>query len=93
MASSPVTNELPTVLQDVTAERAHQVALGWTPDHDDQHDPDDMIGLAVDRIAMARNAGAAWPSDPDPRLARHRLVQAIAILAAAVEAMDRRAAG
>ena len=76
------------VLNDVRIERDRQVAdLGWTPEHDVcHHSTHDMVRLA-ERYAHKTE------SDRDEHqglYSRRRLVQAVALLVAAVEAMDRR---
>lgn len=70
------------VMRDVTAERHRQVDKGWTPEHDDEHALGDMCELAVQRFRRAFDV----PEDQT----RPRLIEGIAILAAAVEALDRR---
>lgn len=71
------------VIDDVRTERNRQVAKGWTPEHDDQHSTHDLVRLAEQRAHSTGSAGAGYYS-------RERLVEAAAMLVAAVEAMDRR---
>lgn len=82
-------NHTDKVLQDVRAERVHQVDRGWTTQHDDEHWTDALVRLANQ---YAHKPGKdADPNHITGRLYdRHRLVQAAALLVAAVEAMDRR---
>lgn len=82
--------DLAYVLEDVTAERRRQVAKGWTPEHDAEHPLDTMLNLARHRVNLASGIAAAWPSPIRAGEARRRLIQAIAILVATVEAIDRR---
>lgn len=74
------------VLRDVATERARQVDKNWTRDHDDRHDTDTLVRLSAS-YARRQGKGKA-PGYFD----RERLVQAAALLVAAVEAMDRREA-
>jgi hypothetical protein len=83
--SRPVTNELPNVLMDVTAERVRQIEKGWTPEHDDTHTWEGITDLVVERLETADHA-------LHPALRRAMAIQAIAVLCAAVEAHDRREA-
>ena len=76
------------VLNDVRAERDRQVdELGWTREHDvDHHSTHDLVTLA-------KGYAGKPESDRDEHhglYSRRRLVQATALLVAAVEAMDRR---
>lgn len=86
MASSPVTEELPGVLRDVTEERHRQIVKGYTPEHDDRHSVPQMWEFTRERVHLAMGAR----SEAGVRI---HLVEAIAILVAAVEAMDRRPEG
>jgi hypothetical protein len=86
-ASTPVTPELPKVLMDVTRERQRQIEMGWTPEHDDTHNPVDMEWLARARLNASANARAIRKPDEE----RRRIIQAMAILAALVESIDRKA--
>lgn len=70
------------VLRDVTTERHRQIAKGWTPEHDDGHRLSTMVDLADARMFLATQA-LATP------VRRKRLVEAAAILVAAIEALDR----
>lgn len=81
-----MTPDTERVLTDVGAERARQIRQGWTPDHDDRHDTDTLVRLSA---SYARRCGKG--KEPG-YFDRDRLVQAAALLVAAVEAMDRREA-
>ena len=74
------------VLNDVRAERDRQVdELGWTPEHDDNHSTHDLVTLA-------KGYAGKPESDRDEHhglYSRRRLVQAAALLVAAIEANDR----
>lgn len=80
-----LTSEFDRVIEDVRQERHHQIADGWTPEHDDGHATRDMIRLAEQRLH--RQGGMDHDSG---FLDRHHIVQGIAILVAALEAWDRR---
>lgn len=75
--------QLPQVLMDVTMERQRQIDKGWTPDHDDGHHTFDMLNLARQRISGVSPALTT-------AVRRRCLIQAIAILVAAVESIDRK---
>lgn len=82
-----------SVLADVAQERGRQVAKGWTPEHDDQHTTREMLELATGRLHMAGRPDYAGGLPVSTALGHHdrrRLLEGIAILVAAVEAMDRR---
>lgn len=86
-AQTPVTNELPSVLMDVTAERQRQITKGWTTKHDDWHSTHELVTLAEKRLhSPGRPAAESGYYD------RQRLIEGIAMLVAAVEAWDRRGA-
>lgn len=74
------------VLRDVAAERARQVDKNWTRDHDDHHDTDTLVTLSASYARRGGKGKAPGYFDRD------RLIQATALLVAAVEAMDRREA-
>lgn len=71
------------VLGQVAAERARQIQMGWTPEHDDLHSTHQMVQLARSRAGRVGSSGEGYYS-------RERLIEAAAIFVAAVEAMDRR---
>ena len=79
-------NDTERVLRDVAAECDRQVAVGWTPEHDDRHSTHDMVKLAT------TYAGRPESDHPDHSglYSRRRLVQATALLVAAIKAWDRR---
>lgn len=79
MASTPVTPQLPAVLAEVTETRVRQIAAGYTPEHDDRHTASELVTYAVIRVGMGARD-------------RQRLVEAAAMLIAAVESIDRKAA-
>lgn len=66
-------------------ERARQVDLGWSPDHDAEHGLVHLYALALQRQGridwLAGELAYVMPS-------RKELIQAIALLIAAVEVMD-----
>lgn len=72
----------PAVLGALANERERQVAKGWTREHDDEHRTHDLIDLARERMDRKPT--------PASGLSRQRLIEGIAMLVAAVEAMDRR---
>lgn len=78
-----MTDNTARVLADIATERERQISLGWTREHDDNHATHDLVRLA-DR--QARKPGDLGPGF----YSRSRLVEAAALLVAAVEAMDRR---
>lgn len=70
------------VLAEVLSERERQVVKGWTPEHDDQHTTEELVSLAVRRAR--RDHGLYGFAQ------RRHLIEAAAMLVAAVESMDRR---
>lgn len=74
--------ELTTVLLELLKERRHQIGKGYTPEHDDQHEVPDLVTLAVDRLAR-------YEQVLDPRPIRQRILEAAAMLVAALEVIDR----
>ena len=83
-----MTAETQRVLDDVVAELDRQVAVGWTPEHDDRHGTHDMVKLAT---AYASRPESDHP-DHSGLYSRRRLVQATALLVATIKAWDRREA-
>lgn len=73
------------VLQDIARERATQDKL-WGPSHDNNNTPSDWVAIAVRQLGLGLGATA---NQVDPKLYRHKLVCAAAVLVAAVEALDR----
>lgn len=69
-------------LRDLAIERNRQVGKGYTAEHDDAHTLTDLVEVAGRRIEPA-DAGV-WPIDRDT------LVEAAAVLVAAIESLDRR---
>lgn len=69
-----------TALRDTAAERARQVTeLGYTPEHDRDHGPGHVLSYALERIEQA-----------GPRPDREELVEAAALIIAAIEVLDAR---
>lgn len=78
------------IFQDVTKERIRQIEdKGYDHAHDDQHHPRDMVKFAnwrfTNPLTLEARTSGRWFS-------RQSFIEAIAILVAAVEVMDRRAA-
>lgn len=70
---------------DVLNERERHAALGYTDEHDDDHGPDELLELADQQAWHYRWSSQA--SRPD----RARLVKALSLGFAALEALDRQA--
>lgn len=80
-----LTPEALPVLAQITLERDRQLTeLGWTPEHDDTHGAVHLVSLAVDHIIEVGYV-AVRADDRD------ELVQAAALLVAAIEVLDRQA--
>lgn len=77
--------ETQRVFDDVQLELDRQVADGYTPEHDDNHSTHDLVTLA--------KTYASKPESDRPEhsgmYSRRRLVQATALLVAAIKAWDR----
>lgn len=73
-------------LLDVAQERGRQVEKGWTREHDDEHQTHTLVKLAGQRAQRSGSRGQGF-------YARESLVEAAAMLVAAIEAMDRSEAG
>ncbi|MGC0155378.1 hypothetical protein ACPRNU_23205 [Chromobacterium vaccinii] len=94
--------KLPSVIEEIAAERRRQVEVeGWTPEHDDKHH-DYTLARAAGCYAMHTLAFPAgdpppfWPWDrgwwkPSPDK-RRNWIKAAALLVAAIEREDRMAA-
>jgi len=89
---------------DVLAERSRQItAEGWTPEHDDEHDPGELARAAAAYLlsAFPRSladcgfAGRLWPWDNGlkPKSKREDMVRGTALALAAIERIDRAPAG
>lgn len=76
------------VLRDLSLERARQIGKGYTAAHDDAHSLEQLTGHALDRLDVYQTIGgttvAAAHAD------RRALVEAAAVLVAAIESIDRR---
>lgn len=77
------------IFRDVEEERQRQIGKGYTPAHDSLHTPQDMVKFANWRfttpLTVEDRRRGQWFS-------RKTFIEAIAVLVAAVEVMDRRAA-
>jgi len=73
-------------LEDVAAERARQVEIGWTSEHDDEHGVGHLANRAVVYASAGRYTGIL-----EPALLRAQLVKGAAMLVAAIERVDRAA--
>lgn len=84
------TPEYRRVMDDVAAERKRQIGKGYTPEHDDRHTVHGFTNLSRAYANLA--VDNAWHGETPTRLPaiRQRLVQATAILVAAIESIDRR---
>lgn len=84
--------------RDVLAERQRQVAVeGWTPEHDDQYQNDELslaaacYAIASD-TALQTSSPNMWPWPEDwwkPTTERRNLVKAGALILAEIERLDR----
>lgn len=89
----------PPAWADVIAERRRQVAVeGWTPEHDDQWDRDELSAAAACYAYFGwvrpsnGDAPTEWPWDRQwwkPKGRRRDLVKAAALLLAEIERLDR----
>lgn len=77
-----VDDHLALVLKQVADERARQITLGWTAEHDDFRNVDRLVKMA-DKYARRE--------DPDNEgyYSRDNLVKAAALMVAAIERLDR----
>jgi len=73
-----------TAISDVLDERLRQISLGWTPNHDDQHNTWHLVRRALRYLLASRTL--------PPAEARTAMVKAAALLIAAIELLDRKAA-
>lgn len=71
-------------LIDVMAERQRQIALGYTPEHDDNHGPDEVASFARRYVQRGANA-PGWDTTAEA------YVKAAAVLIAAAASARRRA--
>lgn len=82
---------------DVLAERARQIAKGYTVEHDKQHRPEALAKAGISFAMLAADLPRPlyfWPFSETPnsqRLPREQLVRAAAMMLAAIEAHDARA--
>lgn len=90
------------ITDEIEAERAKQIAKGWTPEHDDEHGAGELAAAAA---SYALNASAkaggfagysappdAWPWDSgywNPKEPRRDLIRAAALIFAEIERLDR----
>jgi hypothetical protein len=70
------------ILEEIAAERARQVELGWTIEHDNRYGVHHLVALS-EKYAHRDN-------DEDPGYySRDNLVKAATLLVAAIERLDR----
>lgn len=72
------------VLAQIADERWRQVCLGYHGNHDDSHTVGDLLDLGRMRLVLAGQ-------ETDDEGTRTRLIQAAAVIVAAVQSWDRRA--
>lgn len=97
--ASPEAEKVTDAARDVLAERQRQVhAEGWTPEHDDQHNPGQMAVAAACYAANGLTANInrllVWLWAPEwwkPTTRRRDLVKAGALILAEIERLDRAA--
>lgn len=78
------------VLDELRDERFRQAGdLQFTPEHDDAHDPEQMLEWARVYTKRADRDLQSWPSDQNVSEARDNLVKAAALLVATIERLDR----
>lgn len=53
-----------SAIELIAAERARQIAKGWTPQHDDEHDDGELI-YAAGQIIHEVIPDTDWDGDPD----------------------------
>jgi hypothetical protein len=68
----------------VVAERDRQRSLGYTPAHDDEHGLAHLLDEAAHRVRGARHIVVGGPAGT-----RKRILEAAAVLVAALEHLDR----
>lgn len=95
--SAPAGAEVSQAARDVLAERRRQIdAEGWTPEHDDQHNPNELAeagacyAMAFENHPMPMD----WPWEVNwwkPKDRRSNLVKAGALILAEIERLDRAA--
>lgn len=78
----PVSDHAAQILEQVAEERARQIEIGWTIEHDDRHAVRHLVGLA-EKYANREN------EDNPGFYSRDNLVKATALMVAAVECLDR----
>lgn len=83
------------VAGEVAAERQRQTSVeGWTPDHDDKHDQEELA-RAAHCYLIGRKTMGVWPWSPQwwkPTTRRRDLIKAAALIIAEIERLDRAAA-
>lgn len=74
-----------TALANVLTECYRHEALGFTPDHDDQHSPAEWIVILARYVGKTGDAAETY----EAAAYRHRLVEVTAIGLAALRSLDR----
>jgi hypothetical protein len=93
-----------TGVELIADERARQISVeGWTPEHDDKHDKEELTAAACcyamppDVLAaLSEMLGRLWPWDvewfkPTPHNRVRDLVKAGALIAAEIDRLQRKA--
>lgn len=88
-----------SVIGEIAAERKRQVEVeGWTPEHDDQHDRDELSAAATCYAYFGwvrpsnGKAPTVWPWEDSwwkPKDRRRDLIRAAALIVAEIERLDR----
>lgn len=88
------------VIDEIAAERRRQIEVeGWSAEHDDEHDEDQLAKAAIVYAApdwlrqfFDANDIRIWPWDADwwkPKDRRRDLIRAAALIVAEIERLDR----
>jgi hypothetical protein len=99
-ALAPAEKPIPSVIDEIAAERRRQIEVeGWSPEHDDEHDEDQLAKAAIVYAApdwlrqfFDANDIRIWPWDADwwrPNGRRRDLIRAAALIVAEIERLDR----
>jgi hypothetical protein len=81
-----VSDHTAEVLEQVAEERARQIELGWRSEHDDRWGVHRLVALAEKRAHRENDDNPGYYS-------RDQLVQATALMVAAIERLDRSEVG
>ena len=79
------------IIDEIMKERAHQIELGWTTEHDDTLTQGQLAAAAATYAFPGMLEKVLWPFTNPPKIksTRENLIRAAALIVAEIERLDR----